>query len=118
MAEATANINDQEAIVGHLNLEDAVNLPAGDSIAGASWTADNTDVTVGPGDTSKTSPDGGVVDPTKVTASASGTALGLANLVGTLTTASGATVIVDAQVTVNGGPATQAAVAFDAAQPV
>jgi hypothetical protein len=100
-------IDDQELSVGVLTLEDAVDLPADDTITGATWSAvdttdDGTDVTVVAGDASSGTSDGNL---SAVTVQATGTGLGTVAITGTITTASGATLLFTDTGTVNGGPA-------------
>jgi hypothetical protein len=100
-------IDDQQLIVGQLSLVDAANLPADDTIASAVWTTTDTtdagtDVTVSPGDSSSGVSDGNMA---AVTVQATGTGEGSVAVTGTVTTASGATLLVTDTGTVNGGPA-------------
>jgi hypothetical protein len=100
-------ITDQELVVGALTLEDALNLPADDTITSATWSAvdttdSGTDVTVVAGDASSGTNDGNVAS---VTVSATGTGEGTVSITGTIGTASGASLLVTDTGTVNGGPA-------------
>lgn len=107
-------IDDQQLVVGALSLEDALNLPADDTITSASWTSvdttdSGTDVTVVAGDASSGTNDNNVA---AVTVTASGTGVGTVSITGTIGTASGASLIVTDTGQVNGGPAATVGVAW------
>jgi hypothetical protein len=113
-------IDDQQLIVGSLTIEDALNLPADDTITAATWTAvdstdDGTDVTVVAGDASSGTSDGNL---NTVTVQASGTGLGAVSITGEITTASGASLLFTDTGTVNGGAAASVGVAWGTAAPI
>jgi hypothetical protein len=113
------SIKDSEMIVGTLSLDDVAGLPTNDTITGATWATTDiadagTDVTIATGDSSSGTNDGAL---NKVTVTATGTALGTVSVTGTITTASGASLLVADTGTVNGGPAATVGIAWGTAAP-
>jgi hypothetical protein len=109
-------ITDQQLIVGALAELDTLGLAADDAITSATWSTTDTldagtDVTVVPGDASSGTSDGNM---NSVTVKATGTGVGTVALIGTIVTASGASLLVTDTGTVNGGPAASVGVTWGA----
>lgn len=107
-------ITDQQLVVGAISLEDAVDLPADDTITSAVWssvdsTDSGTDVTVVAGDASSGTSDG---DLNSVTVQASGTGEGAVVITALIGTASGASLVYTDTGQVNGGAAASVAVGW------